>query len=124
MAPLGNDRHRGFVPDQLGPWKYDVIGWMAHAETWRQGMVKKLAAGHDVAVDMEIGRRRVVAIIESPAPGTRDVDLDRLRALADDLGEGDPSTLDDDAGVPCSTGASRVNRWLGSTGRCGSTSTR
>ena len=98
MVPLGNDRHRAsFVPDQLGPWEYDVIGWMAHAETWRQGMVKKLAAGQDVAVDMEIGRRRVVAVVESPAAGARDVDLDRLRALAEDLGRGDPSTLDDDS---------------------------
>ena len=56
MEPLGNDRFRAtFVPDQLGRWQYQVVGWLDHLGTWRHGMELKLAAGVDVAVDLQIG---------------------------------------------------------------------
>ena len=37
-----------FVPDQLGRWQYQVVGWLDHLGTWRHGMELKLAAGVDV----------------------------------------------------------------------------
>ena len=47
--PLGNDRFAAtFVPDQLGRWQYQVVGWLDHLGTWRHGMELKLAAGVDV----------------------------------------------------------------------------
>ena len=56
MEPLGNDRFRAtFVPDALGRWQYQVVGWLDHLGTWRHGMELKLAAGVDVAVDIQIG---------------------------------------------------------------------
>ncbi len=56
MVPLGNDRFTAtFVPDQLGRWQYQVIGWLDHLGTWRHGMELKLAAGVDVTVDLLIG---------------------------------------------------------------------
>ena len=64
MEPLGNDRFRAtFVPDQLGRWQYQVVGWLDHLGTWRHGMELKLAAGVDVAVDLQIG----VGLIDAAA---------------------------------------------------------
>ena len=46
MEPLGNDRFQAtFVPDELGRWQYQVVGWLDHLGTWRHGMELKLAAG-------------------------------------------------------------------------------
>ncbi len=53
MVDLGNDRHRGtFSPDRIGAWELDVIGWVDHFDTQREGIVKKAAAGIDVSVEL------------------------------------------------------------------------
>ena len=48
-----------FVPDQLGRWQYQVVGWLDHLGTWLHGMELKLAAEVDVTVDLQIGVRLV-----------------------------------------------------------------
>ncbi len=53
-----------FVPDQLGRWQYQVVGWLDHLGTWRHGMELKLAAGVDVTVDLQIGIG-----LDRPSPG-------------------------------------------------------
>ena len=98
MTALGNDRHEAwFTPDRLGRWTYDVSGWVAHAETWRQGTVKKIDAGVDVALDLLVGLDLVDAMLAEPHASATDADLDALRTLRSQLDEGDPGSLGDDA---------------------------
>jgi len=54
MAPLGNDRWRAaFTCDALGDYEFTVEGWVDRAETLRQGIGKKTAAGQDASVDLD-----------------------------------------------------------------------
>ena len=93
-----NDRHRAtFTPDTLGRWEYDVVGWIAHAETWRRGTIKKIDAGLDVGVELDIGYRLVAEMLSNPRSSTTDADLDRLRSLSDGLAGHDVGGLDDDS---------------------------
>ena len=97
MDTLVNDRHRAvIVPDRLGRMEYDVIGWIAHTDTWRQGTVKKIDAGLDVSVELEIGRRLVQEILTTPLPDAPADDLDRLATLVARLTAADTDGLDDD----------------------------
>src|SRR6478736_9104895 len=91
MESLGNDRFTAtFVPDQLGRWQYQVVGWLDHLGTWRHGMELKLDAGVDVTVDLQIG----VGLIERALAEATGVDADALRELRDRLAGGDTSALD------------------------------
>jgi starch synthase (maltosyl-transferring) len=61
-APLRldtNDRWYGsFEVDEIGAWRYAVIGWTDHYATWLDGLEKKYAAGQtELAVELEEGAR-------------------------------------------------------------------
>ena len=90
MTPLGNDRFEAtFVPDQLGRWQYQVIGWLDHLGTWRHGMELKLAAGVDVTVDLQIG----IGLIDRALTRAKGDDAAALRALRQRLEAGDARQL-------------------------------
>ncbi|MBA3288357.1 MAG: alpha-1,4-glucan--maltose-1-phosphate maltosyltransferase [Acidimicrobiia bacterium] len=90
MEPLGNDRFAAtFVPDALGRWQYQVVGWLDHLGTWRHGMELKLEAEVDVTVDLQIGAA-LVAAAQAAASGA---DADALATLHDRLDAGDASAL-------------------------------
>jgi starch synthase (maltosyl-transferring) len=56
MKLLGNDRWRGeFSVELLGRYKYTVEGWIDRFQTWRGELLKRVAAGQDVHVDLLIG---------------------------------------------------------------------
>jgi starch synthase (maltosyl-transferring) len=56
MKPLGNDRWRGeFSVAELGRYEYTVEGWIDRFETWRVDLVKRVAAGQDVHVELLLG---------------------------------------------------------------------
>jgi starch synthase (maltosyl-transferring) len=56
MAPLGNDRWRGeFAVEKIGGYLYTIEAWVDRFETWRQGLAKKIAAGHEVSLDLQAG---------------------------------------------------------------------
>ena len=56
MKPLGNDRWRGeFFVEELGRYQYTVEGWIDRFETWRVDLVKRVAAGQDVHVELLLG---------------------------------------------------------------------
>jgi starch synthase (maltosyl-transferring) len=58
MEFLENDRWRASFPvTTLGRYRYTVTGWVDHFVTWRQDLVKKIAAGQDVQVDVLIGAK-------------------------------------------------------------------
>ena len=56
MVFLINDRWRGeFTVTELGHYRYTVQALVDHFKSWRQGLVKKFDAGHDVSVDLLAG---------------------------------------------------------------------
>jgi starch synthase (maltosyl-transferring) len=99
MVPLGNDRFAAtFVPDQLGRWQCQVVGWLDHLGTWRHGMELKLAAGVDVTVDVQIG----IGLIERALGQASGADAEALAELRQRLAAGDTRALGrlDAADVP------------------------
>ena len=65
MRPLVNDRWRGeFRVDRLGTYLYTLEGWVDPFHTWARDLVRRLDAGQDVAIDLNIGARLVAAAAE------------------------------------------------------------
>jgi starch synthase (maltosyl-transferring) len=98
MEALGNDRFVAtFVPDRLGRWQFQVVGWLDHLGTWLHGMELKLAAAVDVTVDLQIGARLVAGALEA----VDGADADALTRLRERLAAGDTRALghlpDDDS---------------------------
>jgi starch synthase (maltosyl-transferring) len=60
MEPLGDDRWRGsFSVQELGRYRYTVLGWIDHFKTWSRDLGKRVEAGQDVSVDLLIGAELV-----------------------------------------------------------------
>ena len=56
MVPQGNDRWRGsFVAGVPGRYDYTIEARVDHFQTWKKGLEKKIAAGQDVSLDLQIG---------------------------------------------------------------------
>ena len=56
MKALGNDLWRGeFLVENLGRYSYFVEGWIDRFQTWNLELAKRIAAGQDVGVELEIG---------------------------------------------------------------------
>ena len=56
MVPLGNDHWRAEMPiDEPGRYRFRVEGWIDTWATWRSDLEKRLAAGHDVTVELREG---------------------------------------------------------------------
>jgi starch synthase (maltosyl-transferring) len=70
MKPLGNDRWRGeFSVEELGRYRYTVEAWIDRFETWRVELVKRVAAGQDVHIELLLGTE---LIEEAAAQATGD----------------------------------------------------
>jgi starch synthase (maltosyl-transferring) len=91
MFPEGNDRwSASFLPDRLGRWEYEIVGWSDRPTTWRNGLIKKLDAGIDVSVELLDGVRLIEHLIANagtvkPLPKP---DIERLERLLAELGAG------------------------------------
>jgi starch synthase (maltosyl-transferring) len=84
MEFLGNDRWRAvFTPDRLGNWQFEITGWVDDFATWVDGLEKKVEAGVDVAVDLQIGAR----LVEAAAARARGKAAADLEVAAADLGD-------------------------------------
>ena len=56
MEPVTNDRWTAtFRVKELGRYGFKVQGWVDHFETWHRGLLKRIAAETDAAVDYLIG---------------------------------------------------------------------
>lgn len=76
LEALVNDRWRGaFTVSRLGRYFYTLQAWVDHFKTWHAGMLKKLQAQQDVAVDLLIG----AAMVEATARRVAGEDAARLR---------------------------------------------
>ncbi len=84
MAPLANDRWRGgFTVAALGRYLFTLEGWVDHFETWRRQFAKRVEAGQDVALELEVAARMVEATALRTDGNT--AEADRLHQYARSL---------------------------------------
>ncbi|WP_298270491.1 alpha-1,4-glucan--maltose-1-phosphate maltosyltransferase [Geobacter sp.] len=82
MERLGNDRWRAsFVVDTLGSWFFTVEGVIDRFATWRHDLVKRLEAGENVAVELQIG----AALVNEATGRARGIEAERLARYAEEL---------------------------------------
>jgi starch synthase (maltosyl-transferring) len=82
MEALGNDRWRGsFTVDEMGRYLYTIRGWIDRFGTWTRDLRKRVDAGQDVTVEMQIG----AGIVEAAAKRTVGPDAEALLAWAERL---------------------------------------
>jgi starch synthase (maltosyl-transferring) len=56
MSPLVNDRWRAeFRVSACGFYRYTVVAWVDHFETWRRDLRKRIGAGQDVDLALQVG---------------------------------------------------------------------
>ena len=62
LRPLLNDRWRGeFRVEQCGRYQFTVQAWVDHFASWRRDFVKRIEAGQDVSVPLQVGVRLIEA---------------------------------------------------------------
>ncbi|PYE85761.1 alpha-1,4-glucan--maltose-1-phosphate maltosyltransferase [Pseudoroseicyclus aestuarii] len=86
MTHVVNDRWQArFTPPENRMYVYTVLAWRDDFGTWHKDTQKKIAAGQDVAIEAEEGRRQIAAAAAArPAPSREDKAA--LKALADAAG--------------------------------------
>jgi starch synthase (maltosyl-transferring) len=86
MRPLGNDRWRAaFVPEQPGRCVYELEAWVDHYGGWLRDLHKRVDAGQDVQVDLEIGAALIDARAAKLARSTPSRDRRALHETAERL---------------------------------------
>jgi starch synthase (maltosyl-transferring) len=56
MSFINNDHwEKIFIGSKLGSYHFYVQGWIDHFITWKKGLLKKLEAGLEIAVELQIG---------------------------------------------------------------------
>src|SRR2546430_458522 len=79
MRPLVNDRWRGeFRVGPPGRHVYTLEAWVDHFHTWVRDLVRRLEAGQDVTIDLQIG----AALVEAAAARAGGDDAGALRDAA------------------------------------------
>jgi starch synthase (maltosyl-transferring) len=87
MQLLVNDRWRGaFEVQEIGDYYYTVHAWVDRFKTWRQGLVKKVEAGQDVALELLAGAE-LIELAAARAAGEDRKSLNHFSAIL----RGDPS---------------------------------
>jgi len=82
MEPLLNDRWRGEFPvTELGRYRYTLEGWVDPFQSWRRDLQKRVDAGQDVSVELQIG----AALVKEAADRASGDDRKRLRSAASTL---------------------------------------
>ena len=80
--PMGypdNDRWYADLPlEQIGRHAYAVAAWADRFATWRRDLDKRLGAGQDVTIELEVG----AAMVAEAAGRARGADAKRLREIA------------------------------------------
>jgi starch synthase (maltosyl-transferring) len=90
MRPLGNDRFTGrFEVGSLGRYQYTVRAWLDRFGSWSRDLKKRVEAGRDVRVDLEIGS----ALLEKLASRAAGPDRKSLEQYASLLRSGSPEAV-------------------------------
>jgi starch synthase (maltosyl-transferring) len=96
MQPLVNDRWRAEFPvTELGRYLFTVEGWVDEFETWRRRLAKRIQAGQETAIEVEVGAR-IIDAASQRANGTA-ADAKRLATLSKALRAGN-TEVDEEAG--------------------------
>ena len=94
MHALVNDRWAGDFPvHELGRYRFKILGWVDHWETWRRDMLKRIQANSDTPLDYLIGAE----LIEQAAARASESDSGWLRQQARFLRQEDGSQAGVDA---------------------------
>jgi starch synthase (maltosyl-transferring) len=65
MNALGNDAWQGeFTVGELGRYEYTIRGWVDAYDTWQHNLEKRIQAGQDITVDLQIGASLLAAAAE------------------------------------------------------------
>ncbi len=64
LIPLANDRWQAeFTVTHVGQYRYTIRAWLDHFKFWQRAMVKRIEAGQDISVDLQIGAELVEAAL-------------------------------------------------------------
>ncbi len=97
MTFLINDRWQAtFTVQELGVYKYTVQGWVDHFKTWVRDFAKRVQAGQDVTVDLQIGAQLVEAAAAQATGTIKDALATYAQALAAGGEEGTRQALSDE----------------------------
>jgi len=103
MDALGNDRWRAeFAVDDLGQYIYTIAGWIDPFQTWYKDFLKRIAAGQDISVDLQIGK----ALLNSAADRASGDDAQKLMLAARNL---HPEEINDRLAALASSYSDRTN---------------
>ncbi|MBI1344922.1 DUF3416 domain-containing protein [bacterium] len=65
LKPGYNDHWEGKFPvTEIGTASYTVVAWIDHFRSWRRDFAKRVAAGQDVTVDLQVGANFLKAALE------------------------------------------------------------
>jgi starch synthase (maltosyl-transferring) len=79
MLPLVNDRWRAeFMVGELGRFFYTIQGWVDAFETWSRQFAKRVEAGQDITLELEVA----AGMIEAAAERADGSDSNRLKSYA------------------------------------------
>jgi starch synthase (maltosyl-transferring) len=82
MEFLINDRWRGeFSVNEIGTYFYTIEAWVDHFKSWRRDLKKRLQAGQDISVDLQVG----AVLVEAAATRANGADAEQLQTAAKDL---------------------------------------
>jgi starch synthase (maltosyl-transferring) len=82
MDPLGNDRWRASIRlEKIGRYEFSVSGWVDRWRTWVHDLQKRVDAGQDVSVDLQIGAH----IVSAAAARANEADAQLLSNAAGNL---------------------------------------
>jgi starch synthase (maltosyl-transferring) len=85
MLPIVNDRWRGqFTVSRLGRYQFTIQGWVDAFETWSRQFAKRVEAGQDITLELEVAAR----MVEAAAGRATGADSSRLQAHAASLRKG------------------------------------
>lgn len=91
MEPLVNDRWGGaFTAEEIGRYEYSVMAWVDRFKSWSRDLAKRIEAGQNIAIDLQIG----AALVEEAAEAATAVRTDQatiLRAYGHTLRSGEDS---------------------------------
>ncbi len=80
MAQLANDRWRGaFTVPEAGRYAYTVRAWVDPFKTWARDLGRRVEAGQEVSVDLQIGADLVQAAAERAASAADPADADETQ---------------------------------------------
>jgi starch synthase (maltosyl-transferring) len=87
-AETGERRRGTFTVTELGSWRYSVLAWVDHWQTWRRDLGRLLDAGGDPSLHLRSGAALVEQAGERAREHGRQADARVLAGLARDLDRG------------------------------------